>query len=101
VSFCEAELRFLLLFLEKEGFQVMYNPFSPFRDFLGARPQIPGVRFADFEHSVSFCEAELRFLLLFLEKEELQAIYNPFSPLIWFFFWKKQVDWKRRLDGVE
>jgi hypothetical protein len=39
--------------------------------FLGARPQTPRVGFAEgFGSSVIFCEAELRFLLLFLEKEE-------------------------------
>jgi hypothetical protein len=37
---------------------------------LGASPQTPWVRFADFGKTVIFREAEQRFLLLFLEKEE-------------------------------
>jgi hypothetical protein len=37
---------------------------------LGARPQTPWVGFADFGQPIAFREAELRFLLLFLEKEE-------------------------------
>jgi hypothetical protein len=44
--------------------------------FLGASPQTPRVRFADFGFTVIFREAEQRFLLLFLEKEDLNRFYG-------------------------
>jgi hypothetical protein len=39
--------------------------------FLGARPQTPWVGFAEFWVVYGFREAEQRFLLLFLEKEDV------------------------------
>jgi hypothetical protein len=60
-----AELRFLLLFLEKEEFHIS--------NFLGARPQTPVVPLRGrFGSNDIFCEAEQLFLLLFLENEENQ-----------------------------
>jgi hypothetical protein len=86
-AFCEAEPPLLLLFLEKED-QLALNchaPRPPWFRFaegfgpgkrpighelsLGARPQTPWVRFADYGQSEVLCKAEQRFLLLFLEKE--------------------------------
>jgi hypothetical protein len=42
--------------------------------FLGASPQTPWVGFADF--GGFFCEAEQRFLLLFLEKKSISLPYT-------------------------
>jgi hypothetical protein len=52
--------------------------------FLDTLPQAPWVGFAEFiKDHVNFCEAEQRFLLLFLEKEE-----NYIHTLECFlFFW--------------
>jgi hypothetical protein len=56
MTFCEAEQRFLLLFLEKEEYCET--------NYLGGKS-----RNAEFGYGMTFCEAEQRFLLLFLEKE--------------------------------
>jgi hypothetical protein len=59
---CEAELRFLLLFLEKKS--------SARRIVFGGKPPKPLGRLRRGLGQQTYCEAEQRFLLLFLEKEE-------------------------------
>jgi hypothetical protein len=52
LNFCEAEQRFLLLFLEKEEPQepnwLLFSLYKPIGLFLGASPQTPWVGFAEF-----------------------------------------------------
>jgi hypothetical protein len=66
-SLREAELRFLLLFPEKE--ENIIDLTKTTRDQLVS----PGSASPRSGYGVVFCEAELRFLLLFLEKEGLQT----------------------------
>jgi hypothetical protein len=107
--FCEAELRFLLLFLEKEGPCDACSAFSG-----GHAPQAPLGRLRrDLGIKLSSAKQNKRFLLLFLEKEGLcDAISGGHAPRppwvgfaeVWvsnyllgsrtnafcFFFWKKK-----------
>jgi hypothetical protein len=66
--FREAERRFLLLFLEKEG---CCSSEDTVVHILGGKPPNPqGSLRSKFWAGGTFREAEQRFLLLFLEKEE-------------------------------
>jgi hypothetical protein len=55
-------------------------------------------------YSIAFCEAEQRFLLLFLEKEELLAMFNEVRDCLlrsrttlFASFFRKKKNYKRRI----